>query len=127
MKHQVLEVEPFELHNTDVLGEAFEAWKEADAKICSLIQEENSIETVSEVDTSEFLETEAALSALQAQQHSLIKTLTNSPAMNMDDVLKKLTVWKSIVCPGDDALTELTPADAIIMSVFNDIVGQQRA
>ena len=127
MNRHAFKTKEFGQRDVNALDETFRAWMETDKEILQLVQQEPTVQENSDLKSADFLSREAALSGLQARQHSLIAALIASPAKNIDEILKKLCVWKSITCPGNESLDSLSPTDEIVLSALNDLFDLQNS
>lgn len=61
------------------------------------------------------------LSSLAGEQIDLLNKLINSRSEDIDDVRKKLLIWKDLVSPGGQNETWLQPADRLVLSAIRDL------
>lgn len=60
---------------------------------------------------------------VEQEQLDLLQAIASEKSLDISDIVKKLTVWKSIVCPTASDEVALQPVDALILSVLRDLSG----
>lgn len=58
---------------------------------------------------------------VEQEQLDLLQAIASEKSLDISDIAKKLTVWKSIVCPTASDEMALQPVDALILSVLRDL------
>lgn len=58
---------------------------------------------------------------VEARQRDLLREIADQKAGNQGDMLAKLKVWKSVVCPTPDDEAYLEPASRLVLSLLDDL------
>ena len=64
----------------------------------------------------------AKIVAAEREQRTLLDRLALLPALTMEDVIAKLTIWKSITMPAGADDADSQPTDVLVSSAFDDIL-----
>ncbi len=98
-----------------------ERWKAVDSAGSDLVRcedESSASRPEAGVLSDEFLD----LSGDHArEQLAVLKDLASQPAGCMSDVLAKLHIWAELTCPAPSDVLFLTPADRLVLSIYNDL------
>ncbi len=58
---------------------------------------------------------------VEKEQASVLRGLAELPAMSAADVVAKLALWAEITCPDGVSKANLTPAERLVLSAFEDL------
>ena len=64
----------------------------------------------------------AKIVAAEREQRTLLYRLALLPALTMEDVIAKLSIWKSITMPAGADDADSQPTDVLVSSAFDDIL-----
>ncbi|MGH1422104.1 MAG: hypothetical protein ACRBEQ_09815 [Hyphomonas sp.] len=107
------------------LSQLMLAWDEAETTMERIFELEVSGAVSLKTDVALRDRFERRLKSIEARQVWLIERIADLPAKSMDEVLKKLVLWRSMNLaepePGEDI--ELTPAERLISGAINDLDG----
>lgn len=106
---------------SDGVAALLERWKEIDSAGSDLVRcddESSGSRPVDGVLSDEFSDLSGDLAR---EQLAVLKDLASQPAGCMSDVLAKLRIWAELTCPTPSDVPFLTPADSLVLSIYNDL------
>ncbi|MEM9668297.1 MAG: hypothetical protein AAF950_05170 [Pseudomonadota bacterium] len=98
-----------------------ERWRSLETTLSQLLNASSSGEdetTIAYMHSSHPVAEEAVLAK---EQENVLEQLNAAQAMDLQDVFRKLEIWKAMVAPDGHTDTWLQPSDRLILSVIADL------
>lgn len=106
---------------SDGVAALLERWKAVDSAGSDLVRYEDE-SSASRPEAGVLSDEFPDLSGDHArEQLAVLKDLASQPAACMSDVLAKLRIWAELTCPAPSDVPFLTPADRLVLSIYNDL------
>lgn len=106
---------------SDDLGGLLDEWGNLEAhasRLTAYVETEGGMRSAAP-DLQEQLDN--LMSDVEAKQRKLLRDIANRPSDSHRDMLAKLQVWKSVVCPTEADEAYLEPASHLILSLIRDL------
>lgn len=103
------------------LSQLMHAWKEAESTMERIFEHEAAGAVSLRTDAALRERFERRLRSIEARQVWLIERMAELPAKSIDEVLKKLVLWRSMSVASSGDNQELTPAERLIVGAISDL------
>lgn len=110
-----------ESSNNKSLSQLMLAWDEAENTMERIFELEAAGAVSLQTDIALRERFERRLKSIEARQVWLIERIAELPAKSIEEVLKKLALWRAIDLPKPDDGVELTPSERLVSSAINDL------
>ena len=74
-----------------------------------------------DADSQEFFELADLEDALRRKGKALVRTMIETPAESLDDVIVKLSIWRDVKCPEGTRLSGKTLVNHLAVSALDDL------
>ena len=104
------------------IGAILERWYAIENLLSEFYADEDKKLSLQNDSCAEMDEIIAKIVAAEREQRTLLDRLALLPAVTMEDVIAKLTIWKSITMPAGADEVDCQPTDVLVNSAFDDIL-----